>query len=318
MIWYLGDGVGNSYHPRVRFVQRVGENLFSVTCQGQSPFDLMDHDGWLTEFYTNKLSFAPALHYARDLVGQIAHRFQSMDVIEIGAGTGGATKHILSRPQLGLNSCTHTDIPTDFFQQARAKFTEFDTGEPMQFESLDIRWSRAEQGFKEHPYDLIIAFNVLHATPKLEETMTLEINHREHSRLGFLFGLFPDRWAGVDDGRILEPFVSYDRWDAILKRVGFSGIESRTLDGDANLTSVFSTYAADSRINARYNPLSAPLKTSYPALVVVSSKFPETRRITEKLTGILPHRSVQSISSLDELASADLQPAQHTNQSSQN
>lgn len=44
----------------------------------------MDHDGLLTEFYTNKLSFGPALYYARDPVGQIAHRFQSMDVIEIG------------------------------------------------------------------------------------------------------------------------------------------------------------------------------------------------------------------------------------------
>ncbi|WQF82203.1 Putative Acyl transferase domain superfamily, Condensation domain, ancestral KRAB domain, thiolase [Colletotrichum destructivum] len=314
----------NSYHPHVRLVQRVGENLFSVTCQGQSPFDLMDHDGLLTEFYTNKLSFGPALYYARDLVAQIAHRFQSMDVLEIGAGTGGATKHILSTPQLGLNSYTYTDISTDFFEQARAKFAEFDTEGLMQFESLDIRSSPAEQGFKEHSYDLIIASNVLHATPKLEETMAharsllkpgghmviLEITHREHSRLGFLFGLFPDWWAGVDDGRVLEPFVSYDRWDAILKRVGFSGIESRTLDRDANLfpTSVFSTYAADSRIDALHNPLSAPLKTSYPPLVVVGGKSPETRRIMEELTGILPHRSVQSIASLDELASADLQP----------
>ncbi|KAF3799137.1 Lovastatin nonaketide synthase mokA [Colletotrichum gloeosporioides] len=177
---------------------------------------------------------------------------QSMDVIEIGAGTGGATKHILSRPQLGLNSYTYTDISTDFFQQARVKFAEFDTGEPMQFESLDIRWSRAGEGFKDHPYDLIIASNVLHATPKLEETMTLEITHREHSRLGFLFGLFPD---------------------------------CRTFDGDANLfpTSVFST------------------------IVVVGGKFPETRRITEELTSILPQRSVQSFTSLNELASADQQ-----------
>ncbi|KAI8305620.1 beta-ketoacyl synthase domain-containing protein [Colletotrichum sp. SAR11_240] len=178
-----------------------------------------------------------------------------MDVIEIGAGTGGATKHILSRPQLGLNSYTYTDISTDFFQQARPSFAEFDTGEPMQFESLDIRWSRAEQGFKEHPYDLIIASNVLHAIPKLGETMTLEITHHAN--------LFP--------------------------------------------TSVFSTYAAGSRIGALYNPLSAPLKTPYPALVVVGGKFSETRRITEELAGILPHRSVQSITGLDELASADLQ-----------
>lgn len=159
----------------------------------------------------------------------------------------------------------------DFFEQARAEFPEFDTEGLMQFEPLDIRSSPAEQGFKEHSYDLIIASNVLHATPNLEETMAharsllkpggqmiiLEITHREHSRLGFLFGLFPDWWAGVDDGRVLEPFVSHDRWDAILKRAGFSGIESRTLDRDADLfpTSVFSTYAADARIDASRNPV---------------------------------------------------------------
>lgn len=194
----------------------------------------------------------------------------------------------------------------------------------MRFETLDIRQNPTEQGFVEHSYDLIIASNVLHATPKLEETMAharsllkpgghiviLEITHRKHSRLGFIFGLFTDWWAGVEDDRVLEPFVSYDRWDTILKRVGFSGIESRTLDRDANLfpTSVFSSYATDSRIDALYNPLSAPLKDSYPPLVVVGGRSPETQRIVEELNAILPHRSIQLVARLDELASADLQP----------
>jgi hybrid polyketide synthase/nonribosomal peptide synthetase ACE1 len=44
----------------------------------------MDHDGLLTEFYSNTLSFGPALQYAQELVGQIAHRFQSLDILEIG------------------------------------------------------------------------------------------------------------------------------------------------------------------------------------------------------------------------------------------
>lgn len=58
--------------------------MLSITREGQSPFELMDHDGLLTEFYTNKLSFGPALYYTQDLVAQIAHRFQSMDILEIG------------------------------------------------------------------------------------------------------------------------------------------------------------------------------------------------------------------------------------------
>lgn len=312
----------NSYHPHVRLVQRVGENLLSAVRENRNPFDLMDHDGLLTEFYTNILSFGPALHYAQDLVSQIAHRFQSMDILEIGAGTGGATKYVLATPQLGFNSYTYTDISTGFFEKAHEQFAEFEGR--MEFEPLDIRRSPAEQGFKEHSYDLIIASNVLHATPKLEETMAharsllkpgghmviLEITHREHTRLGFIFGLFADWWAGIDEGRVLEPFVSFEQWDGILKRVGFSGIDSRTLDRDAVLfpTSVFSTHAVDATVERLYEPLAAPVKDSYPPLVAIGGESPKTLRILEEMNAALPHRHIHSVKRLEDvLEDADLQ-----------
>lgn len=56
----------------------------SVFLRGHNPFELMDYDGLLTEFYANTMSFGPALHYAQELVNQIAHRFQNMDILEIG------------------------------------------------------------------------------------------------------------------------------------------------------------------------------------------------------------------------------------------
>lgn len=304
----------------MRLVQRVGENLLSVVRGHQNSFDLMDHDGLLTEFYSNTLSFGPALQYAQELVSQIAHRFQSLDILEIGAGTGGATKHILSTPQLGFNSYTFTDISPSFFETAREQFAEFEGR--MEFEALDIRRSPAEQGFKESSYDLIIASNVLHATPRLEETMAharsllkpgghmviLEITHREHSRLGFLFGLFPDWWAGVDDGRVLEPFVSFEQWDTILKRVGFSGIDSRTLDRDAMLfpTSVFSSHAVDAKIERLYKPLSALKEDSdsYPPLVVIGGNSSETQGILEHIKRALPHRRIESVKRLQDLLHA--------------
>lgn len=196
----------------------------------------------------------------------------------------------------------------------------------MEFEPLDIRRNPAEQGFKESSYDLIIASNVLHATPRLEETMAnarsllkpgghvviLEITHREHSRIGFIFGLFPDWWAGTDDGRVLEPFVSIDRWDTILKSVGFSGIDSSTLDRDAKLfpTSVFSTHAVDAKIERLYKPLSAPVKdsNSYPPLVVIGGNSPETQRVLEHIRGALPYRHIESVRRLqDVLNGTDLQ-----------
>ncbi|GAB1210906.1 hypothetical protein ATERTT37_000016 [Aspergillus terreus] len=317
----------NSYHPHVRLVQRVGQHLLPTVRSNGNPFDLLDHDGLLTEFYTNTLSFGPALHYARELVAQIAHRYQSMDILEIGAGTGGATKYVLATPQLGFNSYTYTDISTGFFEQAREQFAPFE--DRMVFEPLDIRRSPAEQGFETHAYDLIIASNVLHATPDLEKTMAharsllkpggqmviLEITHKEHTRLGFIFGLFADWWAGVDDGRCTEPFVSFDRWDAILKRVGFSGVDSRTTDRDANLfpTSVFSTHAIDATVEYLDAPLasSRTVKDSYPPLVVVGGQT-KSQRLLNDIKAIMPPRPLQTYKRLVDLLDAEELPMKST------
>lgn len=184
----------------------------------------------------------------------------------------------------------------------------------MIFEPLDIRRSPKEQGFQEHAYDLIIASNVLHATPNLQDTMAnvrsllkpgghaviLEITHSGHTRLGFLFGLFSDWWAGVDDGRVREPFVSIDHWDTVLKGTGFSGIDSRTLDRDATLfpTSVLSTHAVDSRMHRLYEPLSVPAKDTYPPLVVVGGGLPRTRQIVDQTVAMLPQRDITSVTTL--------------------
>lgn len=135
----------------------------------------------------------------------------------------------MSTPQLGFNSYTFTDISPGFFEKAWEQFAEFDNR--MEFKQLDVRRSPAEQGFQEHSYDMIIASNILHATPRLNKTLAnarsllkpgghlviLEITHRQHTRLGFLFGMFADWWAGIDDGRVLEPFVSMEQRDALLK-----------------------------------------------------------------------------------------------------
>lgn len=196
----------------------------------------------------------------------------------------------------------------------------------MAFETLDIRRSPAEQGFQAASYDLIIASNVLHATPRLHETMAharsllkpgghmviLEITHREHSRLGFLFGLFADWWAGVDDGRVWEPFVSFDQWDALLQTVGFSGIDSRTRDRDATLfpTSVFSTHAVDTLIDRLYRPLAAPVKDAeaYPSLVVIGGQSARTQGILAHIQKALPFRNIGSVARLQDLLHAkDLQ-----------
>lgn len=221
----------------------------------------------------------------------------------------------MSIPQLGFNSYTFTDISPAFFEKAREEFSVHQ--DRMEFRKLDISRSPEEQGFKPHYYDLVLASSVLHATPNLTETMAnmryllrpgghaviLEATFKDHTRVGYLFGLFPDWWAGRNEGRVLDPFATIDEWDDIFKRTGFSGVECRTLDRDGHIfpNSLFTTRAVTSKVSRLYEPLSAPLLDLYAPLVVVGGDSPKTSHILKEISNILPHRKPLFVKHLTDL-----------------
>lgn len=260
----------------------------------------------MTEFYTSPLTDGPGWHYGQNLIGQISHRYQAMNILEIGAGTGSGTKYVLGVPQLNVNSYTFTDISPAFFERAQKHFTEWE--DRMIFQKLDITRPPVDQGFKPHSYDMVVASSVLHATPKLKETMTnvrsllkpgghvvmLEAAHKDHTRVGWLFGLFPDWWAGIDEGRDLDPFATVPEWNAIFKQTGFSGVESQSTPRDSNLfmNMLFSTRAVNSKIARLYDPLSAPANNSAPPLVVIGGGSNRSLCILEEMRKALPQRRI--------------------------
>ncbi|OBT71831.1 Hybrid PKS-NRPS [Pseudogymnoascus sp. 05NY08] len=310
------------YHPFIRLIQRVGENMLDVIRDNRNPFDLMDHDGLLTEFYGSTISYGHSYHYFQKLCAQINHRYQNMDVLEIGAGTGGASRYFLNSEQVSFNNYTFTDISNAFFEQAAKEFAEH--ADKMEFRPLDIRRDPVEQEYKPNSYDLVIASNVLHATPRLEETLAnvrkllkpggqlviIEVTHREHARIGFIFGLFADWWAGHDEGRVHEPFVTYEKWDELFRRTGFSGIVSRTLDPDSTIfpNGVFSTHAVNDLTKILDSPLTAPIKESYPPLVVIGGASSKTALLLEKLRSTVPQRSLLTVNRIRDVIDAGVEP----------
>jgi SAM-dependent methyltransferase len=261
--------------------------------------------------------------YYQMLLEQINYRHQNLDVLEVGqfdafdspqapniiryshclegAGTGGATRVFLNDDHLSFNSYAFTDISSAFFEQVGKEFERH--GEKLIFQPLDIRRDPSEQDFKPNSYDLIIASNILHATPRLEETLSnvrslpksngrlvvIEVAHREHTPIGFIFVLFPDWWAGHDEGCILEPFISYDKWDVVLKKAGFAGIDSRTLNSDSRLcpNGVFMTHAVDDLVRRLDSPLSALAMEEYAPPVFVGGSTPKTSAILDRIPDVL-------------------------------
>ncbi|OAK94597.1 KR domain-containing protein [Phaeosphaeriaceae sp. SRC1lsM3a] len=170
----------------------------------------------------------------------------NLRILEVGAGTGGSTELILQRLQpIGSYSrygkYTFTDISAGFFPAARARF---ESATNMDFVVLDVSQDPLEQGFQLDSYDVIIAANVVHATPCLSHTLhNLQLLLAPGGRLvltefctsfrapNYIYGHFPGWWLGEADDREWEPYVGVSRWDKELKAAGLSGATDVVLDG---------------------------------------------------------------------------------------
>jgi SAM-dependent methyltransferase len=93
--------------------------------------------------------------------------------LEVGAGTGGTTQTFLKdlvdaegHPTYSLY--TFTDISDGFFPMAKQRFSYAPN---MEFKVFDISKEPFKQGFEAKTYDLILAANVVHATPVLLDTL---------------------------------------------------------------------------------------------------------------------------------------------------
>lgn len=136
-----------------------------------------------------------------------------------------------------------------------------------------------------------------------------EATFKEYLRTSYIFGLFPDWWAGYEEGRVLDPFASYEEWDSILKRSGFSGIDSRTSDRESWVfqNSLFSAHA----INPKVQRLDSPLLklpngqnhgADMPQLVFVGGLSDRSSALLSKLQDKLTHRRILRLDCLETMA----------------
>lgn len=92
-------------------------------------------------------------------------------------GTGGTTGHLLEALKNKFSYYVFTDVSNAFLEKAKVKFSKYSN--KMNFCLLDIETDPTAQGtqnlsifivthqhsgFRENNYDIIVAFNVIHAT----------------------------------------------------------------------------------------------------------------------------------------------------------
>ncbi|EXK26726.1 hypothetical protein FOMG_16673 [Fusarium oxysporum f. sp. melonis 26406] len=177
----------------------------------------------------------------------LTHARPTMRILEVGAGTGGTTETIFrsiidDQGAPTYSVYTFTDISAGFFPAAKERFAHASN---IEFKVLDVSQDPREQGFEEGQYDLVIAANVLHATPSLQQTLNniwtllksdgmlvmTELCSLSRSS-NYIFGNFSGWWLGEKDNRPDQPYVPVSRWDAELKATGFSGVDDVAYDDD--------------------------------------------------------------------------------------
>ena len=221
---------------------RCGEHLAAVLRGERDPLTLLFADGELTaltQLYQNSVGAQVMNQLVQAALMTAIARLpdrRPLRVLEIGAGTGGSTAHLLPHLAEQTHPITYyfTDISPRFITAAQARFQAFSF---VDYALLDIERSPAEQGF-EPDFDLVIAANVLHATADLQRTLKhvrsllapggqliLLEGTQPLGWVDLIFGLTPGWWKFSDhDLRPDHPLLSVAQWQAALQTAGFAAV----------------------------------------------------------------------------------------------
>ncbi|KAI5861319.1 hypothetical protein GGS23DRAFT_598486 [Durotheca rogersii] len=225
-------------------IKRVCDHAEELFTGARETLDVLMQGNLLTEIY-NRASFGHG-----DFVRLLSNSRPNLRILEVGAGTGGTTELIL-RDLVDAGGFpvysvyTFTDVSAGFLVKARERFAY---AANMEYKVLDISRPPLEQGFDGGPraaYDLILATNVVHATPFIGQTLA---NIRSLLKpdgmlvltellptlrtANYAFGHFSGWWLGEADNRPANPLIPVARWDAELKASGFTGVDSFVSDDD--------------------------------------------------------------------------------------
>ena len=158
-----------------RLVCEIGANIGQILRSQIDPLSIMLKDDLLMNFYTDSDATLLLNQWSTDVVDILARQNPQIKILEIGAGTGGATYSILQAlggengAKASFASYDFTDVSPAFFEKAKDRFVSW--GHRIRYSKLDIENDPGPQGFQPGTYDVVIAANVLHATARIDHSL---------------------------------------------------------------------------------------------------------------------------------------------------
>jgi acyl transferase domain-containing protein/SAM-dependent methyltransferase/acyl carrier protein len=225
------------------YVDRSCASLNSILRGGLNPLDALFPGGsfetaeFLYQNWTLPRYFNAILRSALESIAQtVARDKRSLQVLEIGAGTGSTTASML--PALAEVDAEYwfTDLSDLFLARAERKFSSYPF---VRYQIFDLDRDSDEQGMPAHAFDVVIAANVLHATRDLGSTLErvksllasegvlLAYEVTEHLPWFDVTVALIEGWQKhADDLRQRHPLLKPDAWARVLEEHGFEAVEA--------------------------------------------------------------------------------------------
>lgn len=238
------------------------QNLGSVLSGEGEALDFLFRDDLLEKFYRYDEENSHAFERLEVYLYLMTHENSNIKVLEIGAGTGGATDRVLRGLSIRdaedtitmplFSEYVYTNISSAFFENAKAKFS--DMASRITFTKLDITEDPTEQGFGITDFDLVIVSNVLHVTPSLATTLQhvrklikpggklvlYEMVRPDDILAGLCLGLLPGWWFSTEEDRQCSLALMEKGWDRYLRDNDFEGTSQCFKDREDDASHLFS------------------------------------------------------------------------------
>ena len=284
--------------PEGKLIIAVGQALNEILGGTRDPLEVIFGNNLAENVYRNGLGSERCYLQLCNYIDALVHKNPTMQMLEIGAGTGGATRPImqtLTKHGQRYQHYTFTDISPSFFEHARENFS----GQlgSMSFKVLNVENDPLEQGFEAGTYDLIVAANVLHATKKIDVSLSnarkllkpggklllYEITNTDIILSSFCFGVLPGWWLSEDADRRWGPLMPADTWRSHLIASGFTGLDGVFDDFPG------SKYQVSSILVSGVSPV-APASAISPVYIMVDAASALQKEVADGLLGLLSER----------------------------
>lgn len=160
----------------VRFLQlfrRSSENLAGILGGDVHAIELLFQEGESTEAdqIYQETTFGRRNRQCKALFAHLAKTWTAsrpLRILEIGAGVGATTRHVLPVLDPARTSYVYTDVSSYFTQLGKKRYGQYPF---VSFTLLDAERGPEEQGLEPGSFDVVLANGVLHATRFLRETV---------------------------------------------------------------------------------------------------------------------------------------------------